>query len=99
MSTSVIQKLDDAVRTVHGRTPLAPAVGVVLGSGLGAWADGLGALVKIPYAEIPHMARSGVVGHAGNLCMGRTGDVPVACLQGRVHLYEGHDLDRAVFGV
>jgi purine-nucleoside phosphorylase len=71
----------------------------VLGSGLGAWGDTLESLTKIPYAEIPHMPRSTVVGHPGNLCLGRAGDVPVACLQGRVHLYEGHDPERVVFGV
>jgi purine-nucleoside phosphorylase len=77
----------------------APLVGVVLGSGLGAWGDGLESLVKVPYGEIPHMPRSTVVGHAGNLCLGRAGGVPVACLQGRVHLYEGHEPERVVFGV
>jgi len=95
----VIAELDEAARAVRGRADVAPVVGVVLGSGLGAWADGLHALVKIPYAEIPHMPRSTVVGHAGNLCVGRSDGVPVACLQGRVHLYEGHEPDRVVFAV
>jgi purine-nucleoside phosphorylase len=97
---SVIEKLDEAAAAVRGRPGVkAPLVGVVLGSGLGAWAEGLGALIKVPYADIPHMARSSVVGHAGNLCLGAAGDVPVACLQGRVHLYEGHEPERVVFGV
>jgi purine-nucleoside phosphorylase len=74
-------------------------VGVVLGSGLGAWADGLASAVRIPYAEVPHLASASVQGHAGNLVLGRSGEVAVACLQGRVHLYEGHDIDRVVFGV
>jgi purine-nucleoside phosphorylase len=97
---SVIEKLDEAAATVR-RLPgvAAPLVGVVLGSGLGAWADGLEAVTRVPYADIPHMARSSVIGHAGNLCLGRVGQVPVACLQGRVHLYEGHDPERVVFGV
>jgi purine-nucleoside phosphorylase len=96
---SVIEELDEAARAIRGRADAAPVVGVVLGSGLGAWADGLSALAKIPYAEIPHMPRSTVVGHAGNLCLGRSDGVPVACLQGRVHLYEGHDPARVVFAV
>lgn len=96
---SVIERLDEAAATVRARADLIPAVGVVLGSGLGAWADGLSGLVRIPYAEVPHMARSTVVGHAGNLCIGRSEGVPVACLQGRVHLYEGHEPERVVFGV
>ena len=77
----------------------APDVGVVLGSGLGAFGDQLEGLHKIPYSDIPHMPQSGVVGHAGNLCLGRVGPARVACLQGRVHLYEGHALDRATFAV
>ena len=74
-------------------------MGVVLGSGLGAWADSLGSATRISYADIPHMAASSVVGHAGNLCLGEAGGVPIACLQGRVHLYKGHDPERVVFGV
>jgi purine-nucleoside phosphorylase len=96
---SVIERLDEAVRAVRGRVGENPAVGVVLGSGLGAWAEGLASATKVPYADIPHMARSTVVGHAGNLWLGRAEGVPVACLQGRVHLYEGHEAERVVFGV
>ncbi len=96
---SMIEKLDEAQAAVRATDAKAPLVGVVLGSGLGAWADGLGAATRIPYGRIPHMAQSSVVGHAGNLCLGLAGEVPVACLQGRVHLYEGHEPERVVFGV
>ena len=96
---TVIERLDEAVRYVQGRVQQAPVVGVVLGSGLGAWADGLGSATRIPYADVPHMARSTVVGHAGNLVLGQADGVRVACLQGRVHLYEGHEPERVVFGV
>jgi purine-nucleoside phosphorylase len=96
---SVDDQLLEAERAVRGLSSLAPRVGVVLGSGLGAFGDSLSGLVKVPYADIPHMPRSTVVGHAGNLCLGQVGDVPVACLQGRVHLYEGHSLDVVTFGV
>ncbi|WP_437955349.1 purine-nucleoside phosphorylase [Sorangium sp. So ce119] len=78
---------------------MLPSVGVVLGSGLGGWGDELSDLVKVPYAAIPGMPRPAVAGHAGFLCAGRVGDVPVACLQGRAHLYEGHPLAKVVFGV
>ena len=94
---AVTQILDDAVRFVRTKATTKPLVGVVLGSGLGAWADSLTQAVKIPYAEIPHMPISTVPGHAGNLVIGLAGDVPVACLQGRVHPYEGHPAVRAVF--
>jgi purine-nucleoside phosphorylase len=74
-------------------------VGVVLGSGLGAFADTLEGLVKIPYTELPHMPPSVVPGHAGNLCFGTSSGVPVVCMQGRAHLYEGHSTDKVVHGV
>jgi purine-nucleoside phosphorylase len=99
MTQSLTQRLDDAVAAVRKATPLVPRVGLVLGSGLGAYADGVADLVKLPYTSIPHMPSPGVSGHAGNLCLGRVGDVPVACLQGRSHVYEGHDMDTVVFGV
>ncbi len=94
-----IEALDEARAYVQSQAGLVPEVGVVLGSGLGAWADGLADLIKLPYATIPHMPSSTVVGHAGNLCLGRAGDTAVVCLQGRVHLYEGHPPARVVFAV
>lgn len=83
---------------VRAKTSVSPVVGVVLGSGLGAWADGLTDVIRIPYREIPHMPVSTVEGHEGQLILGRCGSVPVACLKGRVHLYEGHTPERVVFG-
>jgi purine-nucleoside phosphorylase len=74
-------------------------VGVVLGSGLGRFGDTLTELVQLPYARIPTMPTAGVAGHAGNLCLGSVAGVRVACLQGRVHLYEGHEPVDVVFGV
>ncbi len=81
------------------RLPATPAIGVVLGSGLGAWAERLGQRRAIPYSEIPGMPAPTVAGHAGRLWAGRMGDVGVACLEGRVHAYEGHAVGRVVFGV
>lgn len=86
-----------AVAAVRSKFPDAPSVGVVLGSGLGAFGDTLA--TRIPYESLPGMPRSTVVGHAGNLCLGRVGGATVACLQGRVHAYEGHPASRVVFGV
>jgi purine-nucleoside phosphorylase len=99
-SMDAFTELEEAAAAVRARLDdKAPDVGVVLGSGLGSWADSLGGVVKIPYADIPHMASSRVVGHAGNLCIGGSGAARVACLQGRVHLYEGYEPERVVFGV
>jgi purine-nucleoside phosphorylase len=97
---TLVRQLEEAAAAVRARAGAAePLVGVVLGSGLGPWAASLADRVEVPYAEIPHMPRVTVQGHAGNLFVGRTGDVTVACLQGRVHLYEGHSAERVVFGV
>jgi purine-nucleoside phosphorylase len=98
--SSIAARLEDCVFAVRKRIGgTAPRVGVVLGSGLGAFADALEGVVKIPYGDLPHMATPAVAGHPGNLCFGRVADVPVVCMQGRVHLYEGHSVDRVVQGV
>ncbi|MBI4952073.1 MAG: purine-nucleoside phosphorylase [Myxococcales bacterium] len=86
----------------HGRHEprvLPPTVGLVLGSGLGPFAERLGDALRIDFQDIPGMPAPRVSGHAGALWLGFVGEVPVACLQGRVHLYEGHELERVVFGV
>ncbi len=97
--SSIAARLDDSVFAVKKHTPLAPRVGVVLGSGLGAFADTLDELVRIPYDDIPHMPVPAVAGHAGVLCFGNVGGVPVVCMQGRSHLYEGRTPDEVVHGV
>ncbi|WP_373085164.1 purine-nucleoside phosphorylase [Sneathiella sp.] len=66
-----------------------PRVGIVLGSGLGELADKIDTVASIDYADIPDFPRSSVEGHAGRLILGRLGGMPVACMQGRVHYYEG----------
>lgn len=96
--SSVAARLDATVVAVRAKIDLVPKVGVILGSGLGAFADSLAGLVKIPYGELPHLPSSKVVGHAGNLCFGTVEDVPVVCMQGRVHYYEGHPLWQVVHG-
>jgi purine-nucleoside phosphorylase len=92
-------RLEYARAWVRGRTALRPVVGIVLGSGMGALADGLAEAVVIPYEEIPEFPVATVPGHAGRLVVGRLGAVPVAVLQGRVHLYEGVDPADVTFGV
>jgi purine-nucleoside phosphorylase len=91
-------RIKEAAAAVRARTPSQADVGVVLGSGLGMFADTLGGLVKIPFAEVPYLRPPSVAGHSGSLCFGTVGDTSVACLQGRVHLYEGHAVEDVVFG-
>jgi len=89
----------DAIRLIGARTALRPRVGVVLGSGLGAFADQLDSRVEIPYAEIPGWPISTAVGHAGKLVLGTLGGTPVAVLSGRAHLYEGYTMAQVTSGV
>jgi purine-nucleoside phosphorylase len=93
-SDAALESLAAAITT---RVSLRPSVGVVLGSGLGAFGDALDQ--AIPYRELPGMPVSSVPGHAGNLRFGSVGGIGVACLQGRAHLYEGYDSTTVVFGV
>jgi purine-nucleoside phosphorylase len=96
---SLALRLDAAAGFVRARTAMRPEIGVVLGSGLGAFADALEDAVAVPFAEIPHFPASTVVGHSGALVVGRSRGVPVAVMKGRVHFYEGYRLDEVVFPV
>lgn len=90
-----------AAKYILARTKLRPRIGIVLGSGLGDFADELTEATRIPYARIPKFPRSTAVGHAGQLVIGKlhgkTGDIPVAAMQGRVHFYEGYPLSEVIF--
>jgi len=88
---------ETAARLVLQRTSLRPRIGLVLGSGLGAFADSLTDATRIPYSEIPAFPRSTAIGHAGQLVIGHAGAVPVAVMQGRVHLYEGYSPQQVIF--
>ena len=88
---------DSAAQFILQRTPLRPRIALVLGSGLGAFADSLADAVRIPYAEIPAFPRSTAIGHAGQLVIGKAEAVAVAAMQGRVHLYEGYSAQEVTF--
>ncbi len=89
----------EAKQAIMSRSRLRPGIGVVLGSGLGAFADQLTDSTKVPYAEIPGWPGSTAVGHAGTLVLGNLGEIPVAVMAGRAHLYEGYSPAEVVFGV
>jgi purine-nucleoside phosphorylase len=99
VSAELLSRLDGAAAAVRRRAPRPPEVGVVLGSGLGGFADTLEEAVVIPFAEIPHVPRPTVEGHAGALALGRSGDVAVVALKGRIHFYEAGSLEDVVFPV
>ncbi|HXT75498.1 MAG TPA: purine-nucleoside phosphorylase [Candidatus Eisenbacteria bacterium] len=88
-----------AAKFIHSKTKLRPRIALVLGSGLGAFADDFASAIRIPYAKIPHFPRSTAIGHAGQLVIGKVGDVPVAGMQGRVHLYEGYSAKDVAFPI
>ena len=91
-----LRRAAEDVRRVDARVP---RVALVLGSGLGGVADSLDDKTVIPYGAIEGMPVSSIVGHAGKLVIGEVGGMPVAAMQGRVHLYEGHPASDVVFGV
>jgi purine-nucleoside phosphorylase len=91
------ERAEEAAQYVLARTPLRPHIALVLGSGLGGFADELTGAVAIPYADIPHYPTTSAEGHAGRLVIGQVGEVAVAAMQGRVHLYEGHACKDVVF--
>jgi purine-nucleoside phosphorylase len=88
-----------AIDEIRSRTHLRPRIAVVLGSGLGAFAEELTDRCEIPYGEIPGWPHSTAIGHAGTLVLGRLGMIEVAVMSGRVHLYEGYSPEQVVFGV
>jgi purine-nucleoside phosphorylase len=86
-----------AAKFILGKTKLRPRLSIVLGSGLGAFADQIPGATRIDYAKIPHFPRSTAIGHAGRMVIGNVASVPVAVMQGRVHFYEGYSMREVIF--
>ena len=84
---------------IFSQTALRPKIALVLGSGLGAFADEFADAAKIPYAKIPNFPQSTAIGHAGKLVIGNVGAISVAGMQGRVHLYEGYSAKEVAFPI
>jgi purine-nucleoside phosphorylase len=97
--TDEFTKAESAAQFVLAQTALRPRIGLVLGSGLGGFADELTDANRIPYSAIPWFPRSTAIGHAGQMVIGKTDGVAVAAMQGRVHLYEGYSPQEVVFPV
>ncbi len=91
------EKAQEAAEFIRSKYSKEIKLALVLGSGLGAFADELQNAVRIPYEEIPHFARSTVEGHAGQLVLGEVGGVAVAVQQGRFHFYEGYEMSQVTF--
>lgn len=98
-STSLYERAEHAARVIRSRISIEPRIALVLGSGLGGFADDFEEAVSIPYEEIPGFVRSTAQGHAGRLVIGTIDSVPVLAMQGRVHYYEGYSLEEVTFPV
>ena len=98
-SLSEFDRAEAAAHFILSNTPLRPKIALVLGSGLGAFADEFSSSTKIPYAEIPNFPRSTAIGHAGQLVLGTVDEIPVVGMQGRVHLYEGYSIHEVAFPI
>jgi purine-nucleoside phosphorylase len=98
-STSTYERAEHAARVIRSRISVEPRIALVLGSGLGGFADDFEESVSIPYEEIPSFVRSTAQGHAGRLVIGKIDSVPVLAMQGRVHYYEGYSLEEITFPV
>ena len=96
MRNEVSEKLQKCLCSVREKTDFVPQVAIVLGSGLGDYADGIQVEAEIDYKEIEGFPVSTVPGHAGKFIFGYVGTVPVVCMKGRVHYYEGYPISDVV---
>jgi purine-nucleoside phosphorylase len=96
---SEFDRAEAAAQFIFLKTGLRPQIALVLGSGLGAFADEFEDAAKIPYPEIPNFPQSTAIGHAGQLVVGTVGGIPVVGMQGRVHLYEGYSAKEVAFPI
>ena len=101
MSTGKIgyEQIETACRAVREKTAFRPKVALTLGSGLGNYADEIEVETEIPYGDIPGFPVSTVAGHDGKFVFGKIGTLPIVCMKGRVHFYEGYDVSEVVMPV
>jgi len=97
MTNTTSAAINEAVAFIRSKSSLQPEVGVILGSGLGHVVDAVEVETSIPYSEIPNARASTVVGHQGRLILGRANGTTVAMMQGRVHFYEGYEMQEVTF--
>jgi purine-nucleoside phosphorylase len=97
LRAAMITAIDNAVSYIRSKSAIQPQTGVILGSGLGDVVDAIAIDAAIPYGEIPGARASTVLGHQGRLVLGHADGVPVAVMQGRVHFYEGYEMEEVMF--
>ncbi len=94
---TIYKKIREAVESIQKQTQIQPAIGLILGSGLGSIAENVTDAVSLSYSQIPHFQSPSIEGHAGKMIIGKMNGIPVVLLQGRFHLYEGHSMEDVVF--
>ena len=97
--TDLYSRAEAAARVIRSRIKTKPEIALVLGSGLGGFADEFENAVRIPYQEVPGFAMSTAQGHAGRLVIGDIEGIPVVAMQGRFHYYEGYSLEEVTFPI
>jgi purine-nucleoside phosphorylase len=99
MTSELGREIDEAVAAIRKRSDIVPAIGIILGTGLGDVSAAVLDPVSIPYGEIPRFPKGSVEGHAGTLLLGRLGGAPVVVMNGRAHYYEGYTMREVAFPV
>jgi len=95
----MLQKIKESAAFIANCSPVKPLAGIILGTGLGAFAGEIDMIREIPFSEIPHFPVSGVEGHNGALLLGHLKSIPLIVLQGRIHYYEGFTMEQITFPV
>lgn len=95
----VLDKLQETTQMIRSKSELKPRIGIILGSGLGAFVNHIKVDTQIPFEDIPHFATPSVEGHSGRLVLGEIHNVPIAVMQGRVHYYEGHTMEQVAYPI
>lgn len=94
-----MNKIFEASQYIKSKSKLKPKIGIVLGSGLGIYIDQIQNKIVIPFEEIPHFKQTSVEGHSGAVIIGEVNGVSVLALQGRIHAYEGHEMNEIVLPI
>lgn len=92
-----VRNLTETISYIKSKTKIKPRIGVILGSGLGHFVQHIKVETTLPFDQLPHFIPPTVDGHSGNLIMGHLGEIPIAIMQGRLHYYEGHNMDTVVY--
>jgi purine-nucleoside phosphorylase len=99
LSVDVLDRLQETTQYIRSKTQLKPRLGIVLGSGLGAFVKHLKVETEVAYSEIPNFVAPSVEGHSGRLVFGALHNVPIVVMQGRVHYYEGHTMEQVAYPI